>query len=252
MRPSAAYGIEARDGYALGRIVDDEVRAGQLFEGTDVASFATDDTALQIVRRNMDSRNRILGRVVRCDALDGKAQYLTRFLIGFSPRTGLCIADDGGRLVRYLFFQGIEQLRFRFVGRHARNALEAVVDFLGSVFEIALPTFELTLHRRDLMFARIKRFNATIQRFFTLRQTVFGSANLTQPLFVLRLGILLHLQNFVFGFDDRFPSERFGLFLRICNEALRLLCSPFRRRIDDETRDNKAESDTDDSPDYEP
>ena len=56
--------IEARDSHAFGRVVDDEVRARDLLERADVATFATDDAALEVVRRDLDGRNRVLDRVV--------------------------------------------------------------------------------------------------------------------------------------------------------------------------------------------
>ena len=46
--------VETRDRDALGGVIDDKVGAGELFEGADVAAFATDDATLQIVRGDMD------------------------------------------------------------------------------------------------------------------------------------------------------------------------------------------------------
>ena len=45
----ATNGIEAGDGNALGGIVNQKVNAGELLEGADVSTFASDDAALKIV-----------------------------------------------------------------------------------------------------------------------------------------------------------------------------------------------------------
>ena len=45
----APDGIEAREDHGLGRVVDDQVHAGCLLEGPDVAALAADDPALHLV-----------------------------------------------------------------------------------------------------------------------------------------------------------------------------------------------------------
>ena len=47
----AADRVEARQDDRLGRVVDDQVDAGGLLEGPDVAALAADDPALHLVRR---------------------------------------------------------------------------------------------------------------------------------------------------------------------------------------------------------
>ncbi len=44
--------VEARKNDGLRRVVDHEVDAGNLLEGPDVATLATDDTALEVIRGN--------------------------------------------------------------------------------------------------------------------------------------------------------------------------------------------------------
>ena len=43
--------VKAADDHGLGRVVDDDVDAGRLLQGPDVAALATDDPALHILRR---------------------------------------------------------------------------------------------------------------------------------------------------------------------------------------------------------
>ena len=53
----AADRVVAADGDAFGRVVDNEVGAGELFEGADVAPLAADDAALELVGGNGDGRD---------------------------------------------------------------------------------------------------------------------------------------------------------------------------------------------------
>ena len=50
----AADRVEAADDHRLGRVVDDQVDAGGLLEGADVAALAADDAALHLVVGEMD------------------------------------------------------------------------------------------------------------------------------------------------------------------------------------------------------
>ena len=74
----------------LGRVVDDQVDAGRLLEGADVAALAADDPALHLVGRQVHDRDRVLGGVVRGHALhrgdDDVAGLVLGLLAGASAR----------------------------------------------------------------------------------------------------------------------------------------------------------------------
>src|SRR5207253_3803556 len=63
----AADVVEGADDDDARRVVDDDVDAGRLLEGADVATFAADDAALHVVTRDVDGADRgvggVLGRV---------------------------------------------------------------------------------------------------------------------------------------------------------------------------------------------
>ena len=71
-RDLAADGVEAADEHdGLGRVVDDQVDAGRLLEGADVAALAADDPALHLVADGRwTTRDGVLRGVVGVDALD--------------------------------------------------------------------------------------------------------------------------------------------------------------------------------------
>ena len=66
----AADRVEAADDHHAGRVVDDHVDAGGLFEGADVAAFAADDAALHFVVGDVDGAGGGLGRVGGGEALN--------------------------------------------------------------------------------------------------------------------------------------------------------------------------------------
>ena len=69
----AADVVEGRHDDHAGRVVDDHVDAGRLFEGADVAAFAADDAALHFVVGNIDGGDGGFGRVGGGVALHGHA-----------------------------------------------------------------------------------------------------------------------------------------------------------------------------------
>ena len=70
----AADRVEAREDDCLRRVVDDQVDAGELLEGADVAALAADDAALHVVAGDVNDRHGGLGGVVGRDTLDGDAR----------------------------------------------------------------------------------------------------------------------------------------------------------------------------------
>ena len=94
----------------------------------------------------MDRRNGGFRRMIRSNALDGKAEDGTSFLIRLRLGTGFGIADDSSGLMRNLIFERIEQFGLCFVGGHARDLLQTNTNLLFGFIEIALTAVELALH----------------------------------------------------------------------------------------------------------
>jgi hypothetical protein len=79
-----AHRLEAREDHRLGGVVDDQVDAGGLLEGADVAPLAADDASLHLVRRQVDHRHRALHHVVGGDPLDRHRDHPRAFSLAFS------------------------------------------------------------------------------------------------------------------------------------------------------------------------
>lgn len=248
----AANGVEARDGDALGGVVNQKIDSGELLERTDISAFASDDAALEVVRRDMDGLHRCFSGMIGSDALDGKAQNLARLFVGLELRALFSLADDGGTFVGNLVAKTVEKLSLRLVGSHAGNTLELNVDLLHSAFEVALATLDLSLHGRELMLASIEGLDTAIEGFLALVDAVLSVANLAHTLFVFGLSLLLHLEDFVFRFDDRFATQRFSLAFRIADKLLSLFSGLFARSVDEVAGDNETDGDANNGDDDKP
>ena len=97
---------------------------GQVLERADVAPLAADDAPLEVVRCELDHRDRRLGRVARSDALERVRDE------GPSPPSGsaagllLHLADVACELVADEILRALEQLLPRLVDGEPRDALE--------------------------------------------------------------------------------------------------------------------------------
>ena len=120
----AADGIEARQDDGLRGVVDDQVDAGRLLEGPDVAALAADDPALHLVARQVDDRDRVLGRVVRGDALHRRDDDVAGLVVGLLAGSPLDRPGELDGVVLGLLADGLEQDRLGVLGRQAAHLLE--------------------------------------------------------------------------------------------------------------------------------
>ena len=148
----AADRVEARQDDGLGGVVDDQVDAGRLLEGPDVAAFATDDPALHLVRWQVDDRDGVLGGVIRGDPLDGGHDDVAGLVLGVLAGTSLDGTGDLDGVVLGLFADGLDEDVLGVVGRHVRHALEGgdllavgAGQFLAGLVELALAVEELAI-----------------------------------------------------------------------------------------------------------
>ena len=118
--------VEARHDHRFRRVVDDEVDAGGRLERADVAPFAADDAALQIVARQMHHRDGALGDELARQAFDGDRDDLLGLAVGLLARLLLDQADALGGLVARLVHHLLDELLARLVAGEAGGLLELV------------------------------------------------------------------------------------------------------------------------------
>ena len=233
----AAYRVEAADGNALGGVIDDQIGAGELFEGADVASFAADNAALQVVGRNLDGGYRDLCGMICCDALNRKGEDLACILVGFGLGTKFGLADNRCRFVGYLVLQGAQQLGLRLFGSKACDLFELLIDFVVAGFnrflglaqalfaflQVAITLVDLTLHAGKLVLAVVEHLPAMIQVLLALVQSFFICANFLQALLALFFDGLAHLEGLVLCLDSCLMLDGFGLKLGGVDKRLSFL-----------------------------
>ena len=132
-----ADGIEAGDANGFGRIVNDEVCAGEGFDGADVPSFTTDDASLHFLAGQVDDGDGDFGYMVCGTSLDGKSDDFACLIIGNFLELGFQLGDFLCLFVLDFGFQLADQLCNRFFSSHAGNLLEGFVLFfleLGDLF----------------------------------------------------------------------------------------------------------------------
>ena len=120
----AAHRIEAAEHDRVGRVVDDEVDAGGLLEGADVAPLAADDAALHLVGRDGHRGHRGLSGVVDHDALDGGDDDIASAVLGVLASGALDGPDEAHGVVLGLLAHLLDEDRLGLLRREAADALE--------------------------------------------------------------------------------------------------------------------------------
>ena len=195
----AADRVEARKLHGLGRVVDDEVHAGHLLEGTNVATLAADDATLEVIGRNVHRGERDFADMVGGATLDSGGKNATRGALALDARTLLALADDGGALARHIVTHAIEQLLVSLVGGEAADALELGGVLALELLDIACALLNLASLAGELVLLLVKRVRATVEGLLALKQAVLALANLASALGRLGLGCLLLLENLGIG-----------------------------------------------------
>ncbi len=148
-RDFAADGIEAVDGDDAGGVVDDDIDAGGLLEGADVAAFAADDAAFHVVAGNLHALGGAFAGDFGGVALHRLEQDVRGFLLGFFLGLVFDAGDHEGGIVAGFVFDAAEEELAGFVRAHAGDAKEHVfllgerfVELLFFAFDVFLAVGE--------------------------------------------------------------------------------------------------------------
>ena len=192
----AADGIEAADGDLTGGVVDDDVDAGGLFEGANVAAFLADDAALEFFFGDRHAANRGLGGVLGGVALHGSGDDFGGFFLGAGLGFFGALGNQLALFSCQFFIQAGEELLFGFFGAESGQLLQFVLQLAVLFFKGCLAFVQALLAAIEGVFA--------IQLF--LFAAFIGDLLLVDGLFALRQGI------FAFGQFAIAPLKVFGFF----------------------------------------
>ncbi len=123
----AADAVEARQHDRVGRVVDDEVDAGEVLQRADVAALAADDAALHVVGGELDDGDGRLGRVTGGDPLHHDGEDVADAAVGVALGLLLDPAHELGRLVADLVLEVLQQQLLGLRGGDAGEPLELVL-----------------------------------------------------------------------------------------------------------------------------
>ena len=199
----AADGVEAAEDHRLGRVVDDQVDAGRLLEGADVAALAADDAALHLVARQVHHRDGVLRRVVGGDALHRGDDDVARLLAGCFARRALDGAGDPHGVVLGFLADRFEQQALRVVGGQAADALERGDLFLGRAGELIARLVELALAFHELAVALLEHVRALVDLLVALEQPALQGRELRALGACLVFGLTLQAELLVLGVEDQ-------------------------------------------------
>ena len=201
-RDLAADRVEPAEDDRLGRVVDDQVDAGRLFEGADVAALTADDPALHLVARQVDDADRVLGRVVRGHALHRGQDDVAGLVLGFVARGALDRPGDLDGIVLRLRPDRLDEHALGVVGAHAGDALEGVDLLLVRAGEVLLGLVELALAVDQLAIALLEDLGALVQLLVAGGQAPFLGGQLVASRPGLVLGLALEAELLVLGLED--------------------------------------------------
>ena len=129
---------------AFGRVVDDEVDAGEVLERADVAALAADDPALHVVGGQLDDRDRRLGGVARGEPLHRDREDDAHAALGVALGLLLDLAQDRARASwRASSSTSRSSACLACAGAHAGDALERARALVAQRLELGPLACEL-------------------------------------------------------------------------------------------------------------
>ena len=206
--------IEARKHNGLGRIIDDQVDAGNLLEGTDVATLAADDATLEVIGRNVHGGNGNLGGVVGGTALNSQRQDFLSGLVALGANLLLGLANDRGGLMGNLATNLVEELLVSVLAGQVGDTLELRGLLSAELLKLAGALLDLASLAGQLVLTLVEGIVAAIEGLLALHHTVLERTNLVLALLVLGLGSLLVLDDLLFSLEQSLFFE--GLSLALC------------------------------------
>ena len=199
----AADRVEAREDDRLGGVVDDQVDAGRLLEGADVAALAADDPALHLVARQVDDRDRVLGGVVRGDALHRRDDDLAGLVVGLLAGPALDRPGELDGVVLGLLADRLEQDPLGVLGRQPGHALEGGDLLLVGPAELLALVLDLALAVDELAALLLEHVGALVELLVAGEQPALEVLELRALGAGLVLGLALQAQLLVLGLEDQ-------------------------------------------------
>src|SRR5690606_3387795 len=231
--------VEPRQDHCLRRVVDDHVDAGRLLERADVATLATDDPPLHLVRRKADDGHRALRGVVCRDALDRERDDVASLSLGVPLRVLLDLADHVRCAGAGLLLQPLHEPLDRFLRAHAGERLQARAGLLlqprrclVARLQLGRPRVQRALPLRQLALLRIQQVVLPVERTATLLDPLLGPLEVLAPPRLLALPLLARAVRLLSALELGLALEtlrlRAGLLPDARRDGFRIRSMPFQ------------------------
>ena len=228
----AADRIEGGDRDGLGGVVDDQIDAGDGFEGADVAALAADDAALHLVVGQGDHGDRRFGGVVGGAALDRGGDDLARELVGVLAQLVFDLLELHGGVVAGLGLHILNNVGLGFFLGKAGDLLQHLKLGLLDEVDLVLRRGHCLLTLADLLLLALVVVQLLVERLFLLLQTplllVELRAALLDFLFVFRASFMdllfclkKHFTLLALATSDGFVDHALGFFFRAADLLFR-------------------------------
>ena len=226
-RDLAPHGIEARERDGLGRIVDDEVAAGERLDGADVASLAADDAALHLVVRQRHDRHGHLTGMIGGAALDGGGDDLAGAAVGLVLVLVLQLLDHERLLVHHVVLQAVDKEGLGLLDRVAGDLFKQLHLGLLELVDLVL----LGVDRGDLLVEGIglfvERVRLAVERLLLLLKAALLLLQLRAALLDLALILRTALVDLFLGLEQGLTPLALGTLIGIIYDLLGLLLRTF-------------------------
>ena len=138
-----AHRVEATQHDGLGGIINDDLNPCSCFEGADITTFTTDDTALDLVALDVEDGDGVLNSRLRSQTLDGLHDDLLGLLVGGHLRLFDDLVDIALGLVLGFSTQTLDESFARLVSGESSDGLETLLLALTKELELSLLLFVL-------------------------------------------------------------------------------------------------------------
>ena len=238
LRGLAADAVEGREHDRLRRVVDDEVDAGEVLERADVATLAADDPPLHVVGRELDERDRGLGRVRRCDSLQRVGDEVPRAPLRLRPRLLLHLAHVARELVPDEIRGALEQVLLRLDDGHPGDPLEVAELALLRFLQLLVEHLRRLLAVGETLFTTLELGRLARELFLAGLDALVGARDQAAALLHLGLDSGAELHRLLARLDARLAAHRLRLALGVFEQ---LLARP--QRLVEPRRSHRADRD---------
>ena len=243
--------LKAGEEHRLRRIVDYERNTRDLLEGANISTLATDDTAFEVIGRDVNRGYRDLTGLIGSTTLNGSGDDLASGLVRLGAGTLLALAKNLRLLANSILADAIEKLLVSLVSGKGGNALELGSLLLHELIKVRLATVKLASLAGELVLATIKGVIAAIKGLFALHDAAFHGSKLALALLLLSLGGLTLLKDILLSGENSFllrglsltlciVGNLLGLLLGLRNLTICILYSSGVLTVDDEVRNCKT------------